>query len=219
MFEVLYQYLIQNRSLSLPGLGTLHMQTIPAMTDFSNHIIAPPSEKVVFDSMLDAPHKNLFTYVASRNSIAEWEAIKLVNDFSFDLKNHLKEGREILWEGIGTLKLGTNGEIVLEARPLQYNFLQPALAKRVVRLNAHHIIRRGDKEVSGIFTRNNDNTEATENTITRTKKWWLWVVILTAIALVVLLVHAYSTGFSTASLQNQQGLDVNEAPSTYTIPQ
>ncbi|PWU01087.1 MAG: hypothetical protein C5B52_07855 [Bacteroidetes bacterium] len=189
------------------------------MTDFSNHIIAPPSDKVVFDSMLDAPHKNLFIYVASRIGIAEWEAIKLVNDFSFDLKNHLKDGSEVQWDGIGTLKAGTNGEIILEARPLQYNFLQPAHAKRVVRANAHHIIRRGDKEVTGIFTRDNEAEASSEPRFARNKKWWLWAVILTAIALVVLLVHAYSTGFSAASLQNQQGVDVKEAPGTYTIPQ
>ena len=219
MFEILYQYLIQQRSLSLPGLGTLHLQNIPAMSDFSNHIIGPPSEKVVFDSSLDAPHKNLFLYVAKRRNIAEWEAIKLVNDFSFDLKHKLKDGKEINWEGIGILRTGDSGEILLEARPMEYEFLRPAPAIRVVRHNTHHIIRRGDKEVQETFAKSPGFEEDASIISNRRRKWWLWAVLILTIGLLMLIIHFSQTGFSSSAIQNQQKPDVKEAPSTYTVLQ
>ena len=36
MVEALYSYLLQHKSLSIPGLGTIFIERVPAQSDFVN---------------------------------------------------------------------------------------------------------------------------------------------------------------------------------------
>jgi hypothetical protein len=214
MFHILYQYLIQNKSVSLPGVGTLLLQNIPAISNFSNHVIEPPSHKIVFDDTQDAPSKSLFQYIALKLGLQEWEAIKKVNDFSYELKNQLKKGDEIIWQNVGVLHLEPGGGIALESKTIAYNFMESVPAIRVIRTNSSHTILRGDTEVSGNFTQ----TVAAEKEVTGTsflKKWWVWAVFLGAAASTVLVIHFYNNGFKIDNLFNTQQSPVKEAPATY----
>ena len=181
MFHILHQYLIQHKSLSLPGLGTLELQNIPAISNFSDHMIEPPMQKIIFDDVHDAPDKDLFQYVASRWQIEEWEAIKRVNDFSYELKNKLKEGDEIVWDKVGVLRLDLSGSITLEAKTITYDFMEPAPANRIIRVNANHTILRGDTEVSESFMQPpaaTDDADFAPEAHIRRKRWWIWACAL-----------------------------------------
>ncbi len=219
MFYILHQYLIQHKSLSLPGLGTLELQNIPAISNFSDHMIEPPMQKTIFDDMHDAPDKDLFQYVASRLHLEEWEAIKRVNDFSYELKNKLKEGDEIVWDKVGILRSDLSGSITLEARTITYDFMESVPAKRIVRINANHTILRGDTEVSGSFTQqqvtNDDTDPSGEVHVAQKKRWWIWACALGGVALLLLFLHFYKTGFTLNGLHNTQKTTVKEAPATY----
>jgi hypothetical protein len=218
MFHILHQYLIQHKSLSLPGLGTLELQNIPAISNFSDHMIEPPMQKIIFDDMHDAPDKDLFQYVASRWQIEEWEAIKRVNDFSYELKNKLKEGDEIVWDKVGVLRLDLSGSITLEAKTITYDFMEPAPANRIIRVNANHTILRGDTEVSESFMQHpaaTDDANFAPEAHIRRKRWWIWACALGGAALLVLFLHFYRTGFSLNSLHNTQKTSVRDAPATY----
>ena len=223
MFHILHQYLIQHKSLSLPGLGTLELQNIPAISNFSDHMIEPPMQKTIFDDLHDAPDKDLFQYVASRLHVEEWEAIKRVNDFSYELKNKLKESDEIVWDKVGVLRSDLSGSITLEARTITYDFMEPVPAKRIIRINANHTILRGDTEVSGSFIQHqvthDDAGAAIEAHIVQKKRWWIWACALGGAALLLLFLHFYKSGFTLNSLHNTQKTTVKEAPATYLQPE
>lgn len=204
MLKILHQYLIQNKSLSLPGLGTLQLQRVPAISNFSDHVILPPTYKVVFDDMQDAPGKTLFQYIASTMGVEEWEAIKKINDFSFELKNKLKETQSFDWDHVGTLSYNESGNIVLDAKSISYDFMQPVPAVRVIRPDASHLILRGDTEVSGSFLPASLPEEISFTHKNIFSKWWFWAAVLAIISLIVLAVHFYNNGFDPNSLHNMQ---------------
>ncbi|MBX2921352.1 MAG: hypothetical protein KF746_04095 [Chitinophagaceae bacterium] len=216
MFKVLYQYFIQQKSLSLPGLGTLKLQHIPAINNFSDHVIEPPAQKIVFDDMYDSPNKNLFQYISAQLNIEEWEAIKKLNDFSFNLKHELKQGHEIVWEKVGILKADLSGTVSLDTQTIAYDFIQPVSAKRIIRSNTSHTILRGDKEVNESFLQPvADSIRADEAYSTQNKKWLVGSLIVAIIAIAVLLLHFYNNGITISSLFNTQKAPVKEAAPTY----
>jgi len=204
MLEVLHQYLIQNKSLSLPGLGTLQLQHIPAISNFSDHLILPPMHKVIFDDMQDTPGKSLFPYVASKMGIEEWEAIKKINDFAYELKNRLKEKKSFEWHKIGILSYDDAGNIILDSQTISYNFMQPVPAVRVIRADASHLILRGDTEVSGSFLPANIPDEIALSGKNVFHKWWFWAAVFAIASFLLLAFHFYNNGFGINSLRNMQ---------------
>ncbi|MFT3747682.1 MAG: hypothetical protein QM768_05170 [Agriterribacter sp.] len=212
MFNILYKYLIQNRSVALPGLGTLVLQKVPSISNFSDHVILPPSYKIIFDDTQDTPSKNLFQYITSQTGIAEWEAIKQLNDFSFDIKNSLKEGKKITWKKVGEFSMEDNGITMMECAKIEYDFMEPVPAVRVIRNNVNHTILRGDVEVSESFFRHQE-TEAIATI--RNRKWWIGAIILGAVALLLIFLYLYNNGFTVNDFFNTSKPLIKEAPATY----
>lgn len=218
MFHILHQYLIQHKSLSLPGLGTLELQNIPAISNFSAHLVEPPMQKIIFDDMHDAPDKNLFQFVAARLDIEEWEAIKQVNDFSYEIKNQLKQKGEVEWDRVGVLLTEPGGSIILNAKTITYDFMEPVPALRIIRTGASHTILRGDTEVNEIFLRQQaefDEIFPEHNTTGSNRNWWVWAAVIAIIATSLLFLHLYNSEFSLNSIHNTQKGIVREAPVTY----
>lgn len=218
MFHILHQYLIQHKSLSLPGLGTLELQNIPAISNFSARLIEPPMQKIIFDDMHDAPDKDLFQFVASRLHIEEWEAIKRVNDFSYEIKSRLKQDGEVVWDKVGILQTEPGGSIILEAKTMTYDFMEPVPAVRIIRTDASHTILRGDTEVNERFLRQQEEYDEAfpENGANgQRRNWWVWASVIGVATLSLLFLHLYKTGFTLNDLHNIQKTTVRDAPATY----
>jgi len=201
MLQLLHQYLIQHRSVSLPGLGTIQLQHIPAIINFTDHLIEPPALKAFLDDTQDTPGKSLFRYMSDKLGIEEWEAIKRLNDFSFDLKNDLKQGNEVIWHDVGTLKLDMDGTLQLEAVPVSNHHMYPLPAQRIIRSDANHIILRGDTEISGSFFPENQLQEVYAP---KKNRELLWVIIAALTGLALLFFYLYDTGFDFYSIFNRQ---------------
>ena len=211
--EVLYAYFIQRKSLSLPGIGTFDMHRISAQTDFANKKMLPPGYAISYNHHEDAPDKDLFDYVARRNQIADWEAIRAVNDFAIDLKSRLQQGETITWEGIGQLRPGQGREISFEAEMVQYAFNPRVVAQRVIRQGATHAVLVGDREKS-----REEMTDmlAADNGYVEGSGWWNMVAILAAAAVLIIAIRAFTGGVSPYS--GRQHLHAPAGPvSTYTI--
>ena len=86
MFEILKSYLFQHKSISLPGLGTIIMELVPASLDTGTKEMLPPIYQFRFDKYFDAPDRQFFSWLASYKDIADFEAIRMYNEFSFDLR-------------------------------------------------------------------------------------------------------------------------------------
>ena len=115
MIDILNGYLIQHKSISIPGLGTIYLERLPAMNDFTNRQIHPPAFRFRFDKYFDAPDKDFFTFLAAQKEIPEYEAIKQYNEFAYELRNRIRHDDQFNWPEVGVLSKEVTGEIHFES--------------------------------------------------------------------------------------------------------
>jgi hypothetical protein len=225
MTNVLVSYLLQHKSISIPGLGSMYIERIPAQTDFVNRRILPPDYHFRFDKYFDAPDKDFFTYLAKQQNIADYEAIKWYNEWAYELRSKLREGHVVQWDGIGTLKKDISGEIIFESAGRIPSLQEPTPANRVIHTHSQHTMLVGDQEVTRkISLTDNISASTDENTVAedtepgpdiyeeppKKRGWWLFALIVAAIALGVIFMRFYKSGFITSAAGNQQR--INAAP-------
>lgn len=194
----LYLYLLQHKSLSIPGLGTLYVERVPAQSDFINRQILAPSYHYRFDKYFDSPDKDFFTYLAQQRTMVDYEAIRWYNEWAYDLRNQIRTDQPFVMKGIGTLKKDYAGEIVFEAEQALPTYLKNVPAKRLVKSKTTHIVRVGDHEVAQQFSQ-----EILEEEAEQTSNWWVWALAIAAIALLILFFHFYNEGFTLRSIGSQ----------------
>jgi hypothetical protein len=223
MNNVLVSYLLQHKSISIPGLGSMYIERIPAQTDFVNRRILPPDYHFRFDKYFDAPDKDFFTSRAKQQNIADYEAIKWYNEWAYELRSKLREGQAVEWAGIGSLKKDISGEIIFESAGRIPSLQEPTAANRVIHTHTQHTMLVGDQEVTRKIS-NTDGTGESDNNVIpgeeqgpdfyeeppKKKGWWIFALVIAAIALSVILLRVYKSGFVTSAAGNQQ--PINAAP-------
>lgn len=230
MTDVLVSYLLQHKSISIPGLGSMYIERIPAQTDFVNRRILPPDYHFRFDKYFDAPDKDLFTYLAKQQNIADYEAIKWYNEWAYALRSKLREGHPVDMPGIGTLKKDITGEIVFESAGRIHSLQEPTPANRVIHTHTQHKMLVGDQEVTrklAVTDVAQDTLEAPEPPVIeeepapeedagkkkKDKKgggWWVFALIVAAIALGLIFFRFYKNGFNPSATGNHR--TINAAP-------
>ncbi len=205
MVTALNSYLVQHKSLSIPGLGTIYVERKPAQTDFVNRQIIPASYHYRFDRYFDAPDKDFFTYLAAQKEIADYEAIRWYNEWAYELRNKIRTQQEVKWDNVGTLRTDVSGEIVFEAQPNLVGFLDPVPAERVIRSDAQHTMLVGDKELTNKAMTDYLNEETV---YVEKESWWIYALILATVAVVVIFFHFFQRGIRSGSMNNQQTISV-----------
>ena len=196
MLQVLNAYLFQHRSISIPGLGTIYLETFSARVDVADRTVLPPVYRFRFDKYFDAPEKEFFAYLAAQGKMLDFEAIKWYNEFSFDLRNRIRNEDEVPWEGVGVLRKDGSGNILLESAAAPAFFLQPVPAMKVNRQDAVHTLLVGDRE----RTSGEMNEWLQEDGVSRKRlSWWVVALVLVVIGLAILAWRFYTHGFSTAN--------------------
>ena len=226
MNNVLVSYLLQHKSISIPGLGSMYIERIPAQTDFVNRRILPPDYHFRFDKYFDAPDKDFFTYLAKQQNIADYEAIKWYNEWAYELRSKLREGQVVEWQGIGTLKKDISGEIVFESAGRIPSLQEPTPANRVIHTHTQHTMLVGDQEVTRKISNMESGPSVSDNNVISgdeqvpdyppypeeppKKKWWLFALVIAVVALSVIFFRVYKSGFVTSAAGNHQ--TINAAP-------
>jgi hypothetical protein len=206
MFEVLNSYLYQHKNISIPGLGTIYLETLSSTPDTPNKSLLPPTYHFRFDKYFDAPDKDFFSYLASEKNIPDYEAIKWYNEFSYDLRNKIRQEDKVKWDGIGILKKDYAGNIIFESEPESSLFMLPVIAEPVTRKNVQHRLMVGDKEKT--------NYEMDEwlqaNSQQKKQTWWIFALVAACVASLILLFY-YSNNHSQSNFSgNQQKLNVTK---------
>ncbi|HET6256930.1 MAG TPA: hypothetical protein VFE32_22855 [Puia sp.] len=196
MLQVLNAYLFQHRSISIPGLGTIYLETFSAHVDVADRTAVPPVYRFRFDKYFDAPEKEFFAYLAAQGRMLDFEAIRWYNEFAFDLRNRIRNEDEVIWEGVGVLKKDGSGNILLESTAAPTFFVQPVPAMKVNRQDAVHTLLVGDRE----RTSGEMNEWLHEGAGSRRRlSWWVVALVLVVIGLAILAWHFYTHGFSTGN--------------------
>ncbi|MBA4168672.1 MAG: hypothetical protein H0X41_14195, partial [Chitinophagaceae bacterium] len=190
-----------HKSVSIPGLGTIYVERIPAQSDFINRQLLPPAYHYRFDKYFDAPEKEFFSFIATRENIPEYEAIKLYNEWALGIRNGISADQAKVLEGIGSLKRDSSGDIVFEPLSALKTYDIAVPAERIIRSNARHAMIVGDKETTTV-----EMTDYLHEVHKEKTSWWIYALIVAAIAVVAIFFHYFRNG-SDAPFGNHQTIE------------
>lgn len=177
MQHLIAQYLFHNKHCSLPGLGTLAVETSNASSDFVNKQILPPVPSIVF-SAGETGTGGFANYVAAKENKSYGESMELVKDYV----SLLKKGKHI--NGVGQFHVDASGNIEFRAAEINANLLQPVKAERVIHPEAEHIMLVGDKE-----TTNTQMTEYYSEEPVPKDRWWIPAIVLGILGIAVIVIY------------------------------
>ncbi|PWT78562.1 MAG: hypothetical protein C5B59_01520 [Bacteroidetes bacterium] len=205
MFEILNSYLFQHKSISIPGLGTIYLETLPASVDTSSKNVLPPLYYFRFDRSQDAPSRDFFSFLASQKRIEDYEALKLYNEFAYSLRSEISREERFKWEGVGELRKDSTGVVQFESSLGNPFFLQPVPARKVIHPDAKHLLLVGDTERTNLEMSELLQAETESH---RKRLWWILSLVVGIIATFIILFHFSSHGWKMESTGNQQTLQI-----------
>ena len=196
MIEILNKYLIQHKSINIPGLGTIFIEHLPAVFDVVNKRILPPHYEFRFNKYFDTPDKEFFSYLSDEKGIPDYEAIQLYNQFAQDLRNSIRQDNKAEWNGVGVFTKNSSGDMIFEPVNNPASLYEPVPAVRVTRDKATHTVLVGDQEKTATEITELLNEETVETPVVKKERWWIYALILFIVALLFMIFHFYQNGFS-----------------------
>ncbi len=198
MHTTLYQFLILNKHLSLPGIGTIMLEKKSSVYDFGNKWLTAPSYNFSINHSNQSPSRKLFEWLAKAKQITDWEAIKLVNDFSFDLKNQISETGEATWKYVGKFLRDDKGDIILESNVLELDSEIPVPAEKVSREKAEHKILVGESERTVV-----EMEEYLSETPVKYDYGWIIALVAIVVSFMIAGIYLSEKGLLPSSVGNQ----------------
>jgi hypothetical protein len=200
MYQDLYEYLLLNGQLNLPGIGTIVLEKKAAEIDFAHRQINPPAYSIALrQDSASGPARKFFYWLSDRWNMQHHEAIVKFNGFVLELKNQVLAGKKVVWDHVGTLTKGMSGDIRFEPALKQHQFDQPVNAPRIIRDKAVHTVRVGEQEKSSVEMAEwlNPGEEA--------RTYWWAPALIAAILLVIFMGLYFSQkGINISSVGNQR---------------
>jgi hypothetical protein len=210
MFGELQQYLLLYKQLNVPGIGTFHMERMPASFDVASKLINPPSYSITLHHSNATPSQKIFGWLSEALLVPEQDAISRFNDFAFEIRNRIMAGEKLEWDGIGTLTKGMAGEIRFEPAVKGVTTGPPLPANRVIRENAEHTVRVGEDQKT--------STEMLERLAVGDKHrsyWWAAALVLGLLAFVFIAWYFSTNGFNPPAAGNRQKMVPKNETATY----
>ncbi len=200
MYPVLYQYLITNKRLLLPGIGTLIVEREPARIDFPNRQILPPGYRLIMCEASGKPPADFYAWLGAASGYSQVDAVVRFNDFSFELKKILDKGNVIHWEGVGIIRKGLGSGFRFEPHESSL-VLQPVGASKIIREKSTHSVRVGEDEKTSA-----EMTELLTRPVAGKSSWWIAALITGLLALTFTGWHFMKNGVAASSMANQKKL-------------
>ncbi|RYY61987.1 MAG: hypothetical protein EOO05_04430 [Chitinophagaceae bacterium] len=195
MYKELYQYFLLHRELQLPGIGTFLLERQPAEIDIANREIVAPVYSVALHHGHVSSSRKLYQWLASVYQIGESDAVVRFNDFVFDTRKKILDGKRLDWSGFGTLSRGLAGEIRFEPSEFR-TFAGNLPATKVLRSNADHVVRVGEQDRTSASI---VNVYQTEEEAPKAGRSWILIVLLLIAAIVFIGYYFSVNGVTPAS--------------------
>lgn len=108
MINYLYQLLLEQDCVVLPGFGGFITQYKPAELNFRTNQISPPGKKIAFNPSLNKNDGFLVAFIAQKEHLSYKLAEKKLNSYVKTCEKNLKLNGSIWFEGIGKVFLDEN---------------------------------------------------------------------------------------------------------------
>ena len=213
MYDELYQLLILNKELSIPGIGIFSVNRKPAEANFLEKLIHPPVYSITLQKESGTPSKNFFARLAELLNIADGEAIVRFNDFAFDLKKKITDGNEVIWNGIGTLSMSKSGNVKFSSSNIPA-VEESVAVEKVLREHAQHSVLVGERERTSV-----EMTELLSQPETKKSKWWI-AALITLVALLAVVFWIFSKNeWTISATSNQQTISPGQEEPSFILLQ
>ncbi len=151
MYAELHQYLIQQRILPVPGLGTFLLERSPAESDIPNRVILAPTYRVSYKTEVEPFPKHFFSWLGHMLNVTDREAQMRFDDFGSKLIEETGQGKIVKWMGVGEIRR-KNGQV--DFTPQLLSTEDPVPSIKIIRQHAEHQVRVGEEfRSSGEMTR------------------------------------------------------------------
>jgi hypothetical protein len=205
--SVIASYLFQQKSIALPGLGSLHIEQKPAGADFPNKAMLAPQPAIRFSLNKDASAAESFvTYLSQQKAIGLAEAASTFSQWCSDAARSLQANGQFYMAHIGTF-FQQGQTVSFTPANLPEVFLPPVPAERVVRPEAAHTMLVGDKETTTAAM-----TEYFTGTPVAKQRWWIAALAIAVLALALAGVRFGQAGFGRQQMCPATTLQPAEAP-------
>lgn len=173
MRNVLYNYLILNNRLAIPGVGVFTVEQVPARLDFVNKTLLAPLSVIRFSlENINAADRQFYQFLARTLRVDETTAIRRFNDFAFDLKNDLATTGHAELPGIGKLIKAFSNTYTFHAENMDEEFFPEISVERVIREKTSHTILVGEAE------KTSDEMLEILSDRSASNRWWIYAIIL-----------------------------------------
>ena len=103
--KMVKELILDRDEVTLPGVGTFVAETVPASFSDKGYTINPPYRKLSFRQRQNAEDNSLIDlYIKSNGGVDSEQAKKIVTDFLLEMKEVLKQKKNIVFPGLGRLR-------------------------------------------------------------------------------------------------------------------
>ncbi len=105
MSKMVKELILDKDEVELPGVGTFVAETVPATFSDKGYTINPPYRKLSFRQRQGGGDDSLINlYIKSNEGVDPEQARKFVTDFLLEMKEVLKQKKNIVFPGLGRLR-------------------------------------------------------------------------------------------------------------------
>jgi hypothetical protein len=186
MYPLLHEYLVESRSLDLPGTGRLQMQSKPAVFDVANQRLEPPYTELRFEQQETGKNTMLASFLAQQLKLSAEQAQQVFDAFCGKLAADVREHGKLYWPHLGEFSRQDDGNISFTTMPAVSAINEAVPAIRVIRQGKTHTMVVGDRERT--------STQMQEFLIEQAAyrpadRWWIPALVIGFTALVLILLR------------------------------
>lgn len=190
MYKELYKYLVLNKKIFFPGIGSFVVEDIPSSVDDVTHILKPGQQVIRFSNNGESYfNQSLFSFLAREKNQTETEVESKFDVFVAQLRNYLRSN-DVILPLLGTLKKYSSEEgVTFVSHPKNIKHLFPLIGisteLKIAEKKATEI--SPIEEVNQISTapQQIEETVIAEEEVPKTSKkdyWWIYAIVLTLAA-------------------------------------
>jgi nucleoid DNA-binding protein len=212
MQELITSFIVQSKECRLAGIGMFRSITVPAEPDIASKKISPPVFEKLFSGKEEKTSDELVKYIAAKKNSSFDEAFSNIKEWCESTKAKLKNGEEIFFQSLGSLKKESSGNVLFRNQNSMV-FFEPIAVERVIHKNSDHKMLVGDKETTSSVMNQYFHVEETE---VKRSHWKIISIILLGIVILLLFLYFYQNSFSFFATGNHVKINPQLPPATYT---